>query len=168
MGVSITLIPLNESHFPLLEKWNFDEKVTRFFSERPMYDIDQQTKWFNKQLADPSKKKYIIKDNTTATLLGLVSLMKIDLINKNAEIGITIGEEDFQKKGFAKKAMEKLLDIAFNDMALKTIYLSAFENNTAALNLFDQLGFKKEGILKNRVFKKGNFISLVSMSISKI
>jgi UDP-4-amino-4,6-dideoxy-N-acetyl-beta-L-altrosamine N-acetyltransferase len=165
---NITLIPLAPLHYDLVSKWNFDESTSEFFSERPAFNETQQQNWFKAQLKNASKRKLIIQENNQNNLIGIISLMKIDFANQHAEIGITIGERDYLGKGFAKKAMVQTLKIAFEELLLNTVYLTVFENNKNAINLFTSLGFEQEGILKNRVFKNGKFISLISMSIQAI
>ena len=44
---------------------------------------------------------------------------------------------------------------------------SVLESNNRAIALYDKLGFKKEGIKREAVYKNGEFVNMIFMAILK-
>ncbi len=55
--------------------------------------------------------------------------------------------KDFQGKGYGKKSLEIVLDKIFNDYKCNEIYLSIYDNNILAIDLYKKFGFKFTGDL---------------------
>ena len=91
--------------------------------------------------------------------------MKIDLLNHNCEIGITIGDTNYWGKPHAKEAINLILNHCFSDLKLNIVYLTVFENNIRAIKFFKKIGFKNDGIMRQVIFKNKKYISLQLMSI---
>lgn len=164
-GTYVTLKPLSHDDFIIVTNWNYDPIVTEFFSEREKPELEHQLKWFRNQIEATDKKKYIIICNKKKTKIGLVSLMKIDLLNHNCEIGITIGDTNYWGKPHAKEAIKLILKHCFSDLKLNIVYLTVFENNIRAIKFFKKIGFKNDGIMRQVIFKNKKYISLQLMSI---
>jgi RimJ/RimL family protein N-acetyltransferase len=93
--------------------------------------------------------------------VGMVSLMKIELISRKAEFGITIGEKNYWGTGVAKAASNMLLHYAFQILKLEEVYLTVFEDNVRATQFFSNLGFVKTG----NTFKNENGTPLIEMNL---
>ena len=141
----VELVPLEKKYLEIVTKWNYDTEINFYFSKRPPLSQEQQQLWLEKTLSDSSKKKYIIIHQLNKKPVGMVSIMKIDLLNYTAEFGITIGEKNYWGTGVAKAASVMLLHYAFQILKLKTIYLTVFEANVRATQFFSNLGFVKTG-----------------------
>jgi len=100
-------------------------------------------------------------------LIGVVYLLDIDWISRVAELGIFIGEEKYRGKGIGKEATTKMLKHGFLNMGLHKIYLKVLECNERAINLYKCIGFKEEGVLRQDVYKNGEYHNLKLMSMLK-
>lgn len=94
--------------------------------------------------------------------VGLVSLMNINLNEKQAEFGITIGEKQYWGTGVAAAASNMMMHDAFQIMQLQRLYLNVFENNSRAIHFFSGLGFEKTGVSKTD--DEGNVIIVMQLS----
>lgn len=162
----ITLKPIAFEDLTLLSKWNFDPEVSLFFPERPEYNEHEQMRWMERNLQAPDKRKYMILHRDFQQAIGTIGFMKIDALNRNAELGITIGEKTLWGSGVALPALYELLNIGFNELNLHLVYAHVFENNLRANRFFDKAGFTTDGFLRDRVYTRGTFISLVIHSIT--
>jgi RimJ/RimL family protein N-acetyltransferase len=63
--------------------------------------------------------------------------------------------------------MNTLLRFGFLEMNLNCIYLDVFENNPRAISCYEKCGFKREGALRERVYKNGKYLNEFKMSILK-
>ncbi|MEO8447958.1 MAG: GNAT family N-acetyltransferase [bacterium] len=71
----------------------------------------------------------------------------------SAEVGYWMGEE-YWGKGYATEALNKILDIGFNELKFDRIQAHVFEGNIPSEKLLLRCGFEYEGLLK-KCHKKG-------------
>jgi RimJ/RimL family protein N-acetyltransferase len=149
----------------VITAWNYDPLINKFFSPRPEFDENTQRKWFENLLSDPSKQKFMIIPNHQTRAVGTIGLQNISREHLRADLGITIGETRWQKKGVATESIRLLLGYAFSNLGLHQIRAEVFESNTAALRLFLKCGFHKNGKLRDQ-WKIGNkFESVILFNI---
>ncbi len=91
------------------------------------------------------------------TILGQISLYNISFIHYRAEIGIWLGKQ-FQHQGFGTIALEMIINFAFKSLFMNRLQAHMFIENEGSQKLFQKLGFKREGLLrqyvkKNEIFK---------------
>lgn len=100
-------------------------------------------------------------------ILGLISLLNINYINRTAELHIMIGDSKNHGKGIGTFAVKHMLSHAFNNLNLRRIELGVLENNIPAIKLYEKIGFSKEGIKRESNYKNGKYISMVIMGVLK-
>ena len=105
--------------------------------------------------------------NEEEQVLGLVSLTNIDRMNQTAVFHIMIGDSTHRDKGIGSYATNEILRHAFYDMNLNRVELTVLESNNRAIALYEKLGFKKEGIKREAVYKNGEFVNMILMAILK-
>ena len=79
--------------------------------------------------------------DSTDTYMGTISLKDIDLTAKRAEYAICL-HADALGKGVARAATGGILDIAFGELGLKTVYLNVLEENIRAWKFYEKYGFR--------------------------
>lgn len=81
-------------------------------------------------------------------LVGISDITMRDRCEKHiGGFGISLAK-DFRGLGIGKKLMQTVLDLAVQNIPqLKIMILSVFSDNPIALKLYQELGFKKYGIL---------------------
>ncbi|WP_339216946.1 GNAT family protein [Ornithinibacillus sp. FSL M8-0202] len=151
----------------LYHTWRNDMEVMT--STNPVLDVYslQETKEFveGNIVMPHSSKSYIIEDRECTKAIGITSLINIDLKNRNAECIIDIGEKDYWGKGYGKEALTLLLDYAFLEMNLHRVSLRVFSFNERAINLYRNIGFKKEGVSRQSIFRNGRWHDTVHMGL---
>ncbi|MFT6879611.1 MAG: ribosomal-protein-alanine N-acetyltransferase [Psychromonas sp.] len=86
---------------------------------------------------------------------GIISAnVQTDVYRKSAEMGYWIGES-FWGRGIATMAVDLICEYAFKILEVQRIFSGVFEYNKASMRVLEKSGFKKEGVLKNAIFKKG-------------
>ena len=65
----------------------------------------------------------------------------LDTVNREAELGIVIGDRDYWSDGYGYDSVTTLLDHMFNARDLKRVYLHTLEWNTRAQRSFSKSGF---------------------------
>ncbi|MHC1738567.1 MAG: GNAT family N-acetyltransferase [Ignavibacteriaceae bacterium] len=152
----------------LINTWRNNHKITDFLAGNFFYVSPEREKSsLEKKILDDSKNIYLgvclRKDNR---LIGYVQVNNIDLRNLKAEWGGTlIGDLDFWGKGYGEEASKLLLRFLFNEYPINKCYAYCLEEHPTTEKLFIKLGFKKDGKLRQEVFKKGVFKNLVIYSL---
>lgn len=126
---------------------------------------DMQCEWIKKQKNNNEIFRAIIalQDNMKEGI-GTVILNNIDLKNGTAEVHIKMSTQSCRGKGYGTDALNTVVDYAFNEMRLNCVYAEVLEYNTISLKLFEKCNFIKEGVLRERVFKNGKFVNIVSFA----
>ena len=110
---------------------------------------------------------FAIVDNETDELIGAISLEHVNNINRTAELGIFIGEENHLSKGYGSEAITLLLDYGFNFLNLNSIMLRVYDYNIRAQKAYQKCGFKKFGVWKDSHYFGGKYGDIIYMSITK-
>ncbi|GAA5926022.1 GNAT family N-acetyltransferase [Sporobolomyces koalae] len=92
----------------------------------------------------------------SGTAIGIMALHPIRHPHRRADFGIAI-HRDHQGKGYAREAMEWLLDRAFVGFSLNRVQGRCAGWNERALSLYKSLGFVEEGRLRAATWCQGAF-----------
>lgn len=157
------LAPIKKEDSLKIFNWRNSESIYKWCRQPDLLTESGHAKWFESHQLDRSIKMYSIV--VEEKLVGVCGLTDIDLINQRAEFSIYIGPE-YQRNGYAKKALRLLLDRGFSCYPLKTIYGETFKGNHAML-MFCKMGFTHEGTRRNFYFKDGKHLDAHLISITK-
>jgi putative acetyltransferase len=72
--------------------------------------------------------------------------------------------DDWHGKGVGTALMEAAIDLADNWLNLTRLELIVFVDNTAAIGLYEKLGFTTEGTLVNYAFRDGEYVDCFAMA----
>ena len=164
---NVKLRALTITDLPLTIKWHNQRDIIEMYAGHPFpVNEEMERKWYEKILTSNFPVTVfgieLIENNK---LIGLTILRDINLINRSAETAIYIGDQNERSKGYSKEALKLTLNFAFNNLGLHRVFLSVREDNVAALGLYEKLGFIREGILRDSIYKNGKYLSLIIMSI---
>ena len=107
----------------------------------------------------------IPNEDDSDELIGNCGIHNIDWRNRSGEVGIVIGEKEYQNKGYGTEAMELILEYAFNTVNLNRIELIVYDFNVRAIKLYKKLGFIEEGRKRQFLWIRGRFCDAIIMSI---
>lgn len=170
MGASnITLRALTKEDAKISWKWRNEDSMRHFYAGHPFFiNIEKEEAWIAKVASsDIPLAAFGVEEIKTNTLIGMVFLKDINLIHRNAEFAIFIGNETVKGKGYATEATLKALDFAFNNLNLNRVFLKVQEDNSSAIKLYQKCNFTQEGVLRKSVFKNGTYLDEVVMSVLK-
>ncbi|MBO5136231.1 MAG: GNAT family N-acetyltransferase [Clostridia bacterium] len=128
-------------------------------------EYDKTTMWFHRIKDLDTRFDAVIEYEGIP--VGLIGLLNIDNKNKKAEYYVCIGEQEFKGCGIAKKASMLLINYAFNTLGLNKIFLYTEEENISAQNLFEKLGFQKEGLIRQDLICDGKKVNRYVYGILK-
>lgn len=167
--MEINLRALTNKDIPLTLKWNNQDEIKNQYAGHPFpVNLEMETEWYDR----------ITKSNIPTTVFGIehvdsqkligISLLKnINLIHRKAEFAIYIGDKEERGKGYSTVAAQQTIDFGFQHLGLNRIYLEVQSSNLAAIKLYERLGFKREGLIRQAQFKNGKFLDEIIMGILK-
>ncbi|WP_334191110.1 GNAT family N-acetyltransferase [Noviherbaspirillum sp.] len=150
-----------------LTKWRNERDLVNQLNTAFRY-VGQETDldWFNEYVANRFNNiRLAICETESEKFIGVVYLLEIDWINRNAEHAIWIGDKSFQGRGAGEFATRSVLHHAFTDLNLHRIHLTVLATNERALKLYRKVGFVEEGRLRQAVYKEGHYVDLIRMGM---
>ena len=78
-------------------------------------------------------------------------------------IGISVTEE-WQGKGVGKALMQAGVDLSDKWLNLTRLELEVYSDNEAAIRLYEQFGFEREGLLRQHAFRDGRYVDSIMMA----
>jgi len=85
----------------------------------------------------------------TNELMGTCGFHCWDKVNNIAEVGYDL-EKKFWEKGYMKEGLKKIIKFGFSEMSLNRIQAYISLDNEASYKLLESLGFKREGIIRDK------------------
>lgn len=89
--------------------------------------------------------------------LGNISFWTVSKLGKIAEVGYWV-RSDATKQGLCTEAMELLLTETFTSMGYHKVVLRIAVGNDASDRVAEKLGFTREGILREELLIRGNWV----------
>ena len=124
----------------------------------------EQMKWFSKLENNPSVLRCIIANKENDKAIGTLILNEIDMKNGTGHIHIKIASGSERGKGYGTDAINAILSYAFSELRLNCIFANILSYNEASVHLFEKCGFSRDGVLRDRVYKRGKYVDLLSYS----
>lgn len=144
-----------------------DVKVTERYGQEPKVSINGIRKWIERNLQDQIEGRsllwaVVLKEGGGA--IGTACLWNFDPDHKCAEIGYEISPS-FMRKGLMSEAIQAIISFGFDELRLHRIEAVPLANNRPSRDLLEKLGFAHEGIMRERVHFRGEYLDQVSYGL---
>src|SRR5690554_4399663 len=105
--------------------WSNNEEISNLYSGHPFpVNLEMERKWYEKILTSNFPVTVFgIEFTENKLLIGITVLKGINMIDRNAEFAIYIGDMNYKGKGLAKEATIETLKFGFYKLGLHRIYL---------------------------------------------
>ena len=110
-----------------------------------------------------TSQRLVIMDNGDRPV-GLFRIDNIDYQNQNCCFGLDILKEH-RGQGHAIPIWQMMMDEWFNNRNMHMIWLEVLSTNPRATHIYEKLGFKHDGKFRDAVFRQGQWIDSIFMSI---
>ena len=124
-------------------RWRSDPELARLDAAIPLtMSFERYLKLFEDQMKYPTPGSHHYSIETLDGLfIGNCMYYDMDTVNREAELGIVIGDRDYWSDGYGYDSVTTLLDHMFNARNLKRVYLHTLEWNGRAQKSFSKSGF---------------------------
>jgi RimJ/RimL family protein N-acetyltransferase len=149
-GKSVNLRLVEKEDLPLLAGWSNDPK---FLGEYIWLPQQSRTEWEKRYDTLPPDTKWFFIEKKDGTKIGTIFQWPIGNL---LEIGYVLvpGERG---KGYCTEAVKIVLDYLFLSKNIVRVQAHTDARNVASQKVLQNLGFKKEGIVRKSVFAGGEW-----------
>ncbi|MGF7059057.1 GNAT family N-acetyltransferase [Brassicibacter mesophilus] len=121
--------------------------------------------YISKICSDNSRADFFIVNKESDEIVGEVVINDIDWKNRSANIRIAIFQEENYNKKYGTDAMLAVLNFGFGIYNLHRIELQVYSFNKRAIHVYEKLGFKREGVLRDYLYFNNQYHDAIVMSI---
>ncbi len=144
-----------------------DPEVARYVLWEPHRSISE-TKSFIRYLRSrirsgyPSSWVVVLKE--TGSVIGTIGFIWCSEENRSAELGYSFSRE-YWNHGYATQALKSVIDASFTSLPLNRLEAQHDLRNPASGRVMEKCGLRQEGILRNRIVNKGEYIDVALYAI---
>ena len=148
-----------------LRDWRNDLLKTGVLRQRHPICMADQDRWFEDvvllrrehiMLTVVNVNTSLDNDDPERSVIGIVGLTYIDWVRRHAEASIYVAS-GHRNNGSGHTALTLLLDYGFKNLGLHRITAEIYAYNEPSRRLFEQVGFKHEGVLRDHQFWQGRW-----------
>ena len=148
-----TLDDAIRASLPELNQWLPWARLDYTASDTAAFIRDSMQAWKEERAWDYSVR---LKDDPR-THIGNISIWTVSKLGKIAEIGYWV-RSDQTSKGVCTEAVDLLLGEAFNALRYHKVVLRIAVGNDASDRVAEKLGFTREGVLREELLIRGNWV----------
>lgn len=157
----VTLRELKKSDRKLIAKYANNKKIwqnLRDIMPHP-YSLEDADMFLQMVAIEDPVSTFAIEWN--GKFVGICGLnLKLDIYRNTCEIGYWLAEP-YWSKGITTRAVELLVEYAFNVLKKERVHTGVFEYNKASMRVLEKCGFVKEAVFKKALTKDGKLYNEV-------
>lgn len=151
---------------PLLYAWFNDPEVTQHLTLRYPLSHRQEREFIESGSAPGyDHAGFAVETLADGTLIGGVSLEQVSPEKRSAVLGIAIGDKSRWDRGYGTDTMRTICRFGFETMNLHRIQLEVYADHARARRVYERVGFRVEGQLRDGTFRYGRYQDVVVMGL---
>ncbi|QPC82308.1 GNAT family N-acetyltransferase [Phototrophicus methaneseepsis] len=137
-------------------------EVVKFIDMKPIKTLEQADEWLQWMggffaAKDGLRWGIVLKENDQ--FIGSAGLHNWNQESHYAEIGLDI-TPPYWGQGYATETLTRLVQFGWESMNLNRIEADVVKGNHASMHVLQKIGFKQEGVLRQRLRKGGKYYDL--------
>ena len=166
IGTRVYLRPLGLEDAAPLTTWLNDPEVRRHLrAHHPPLTLLAEESFLRKLGESDSDVVLGIVARETDQLLGGTGLHQIDFRNRHVQFGIFLGDKSAWGKGYGTQATRLIVRHAFDTLNMHRVGLRVYEDNHRAQHVYEKVGFRIEGRLRQDTFRDGRYWDTIVMAV---
>jgi diamine N-acetyltransferase len=106
---------------------------------------------------------YIVAEDQQGQIAAFAILQGLGSAHRSVELKrLVVGVPN---QGTGRKLLTEVADRAFGEHCAHRLFLDVFVTNDRARHVYETFGFRKEGIMRDAIYRDGAYHSLVLMSL---
>jgi RimJ/RimL family protein N-acetyltransferase len=166
MSKRIYLRALELEDYKISIQWRKDKEIWDMLGGRQYFVSEAyEKKWVEDSIFQTRDIKLAICLRENDLYIGNVYMTDFDYINRSCNSHVLIGNRNYWGRGYAGEALKELLSFVFYERNINRVSARILEDNMQSLRLHEKLGFKKDGLLRQSVYKNGKYKNQYILSI---
>jgi RimJ/RimL family protein N-acetyltransferase len=166
-GKSVYLRPIKKQNMESFYKAVQDEELRYMTGTRNTFTMEQLNEHYERITNDDSRYDFAICLLDSDDLLGDLSILEIDQINRKAGFRIALHNINYLSKGFGTEAVQLALHYTFEILNLNRLQLEVFSHNTRGIKAYEKAGFKMEGTIRESLYLNNQYFDEIIMGMLK-
>jgi UDP-4-amino-4,6-dideoxy-N-acetyl-beta-L-altrosamine N-acetyltransferase len=152
------LRPMLERDLEQVLVWRNSDRIRSCMYTDEQIAWENHCNWYQKTLDNPHIVNQICEFQDRP--IGVVNATQIDRYNSRCLWGFYLGDTTVPK-GSSYIMGLLFLDWIFSDLSLRKVCGEVLSFNEDSIRYHDNLGFEREGILKEHIFKQGKYTDTI-------
>lgn len=144
-----------------------DVEATRMTGSHGSFERHQIDEWCAGRSTQTDRLDLAVIDRTTGEWVGEVVINEWDLDNRSCGFRIALGLNG-RNRGLGTEATRLIVDYVFDRIdgpPVNRLALEVYDFNRRALAVYEKVGFRREGVLRQALLWDGRFHDAIVMSI---
>lgn len=146
----------------MVRRWRNNPEVRKWMYNDHEISPEEHQNFIERLKTSKKEFYYLVYEKDKA--VGVLTLTRLDLKNRNAYLGLYANPEE-RIAGAGMLIGKTALKLAFEMVSLHTLKLEVLEDNQKAIKLYKKLGFSEEGRLRQFIFKDAKWKDVIVMGI---
>lgn len=144
-----------------------DEAVSRYVLWDPHRSVGE-TRSFIRDLRSRIRagfpSSWAVELRNTGKVIGTIGFVWYSPENRSAELGYSFSRE-YWNHGYATQALSAVIDSLFRSIPVNRLEAQHDVRNPASGRVMEKCGLRQEGVLRNRIVNKGEYVDTALWSI---
>lgn len=142
----------------ILSKYS-DEDIMSYMGMNTNAELEKEKNKLKKNLTSYqiTFKYFLLIYKETNKTIGSCGYFRWYKDHDRAEIGYSLTDDSYKKKGLMTEATREILKYGFGNMNLHRVEAFAHPENIASVKILEGLGFQYEGLLREHYLTDGNY-----------
>ena len=101
----------------------------------------------------------------TGQMIGIVSATAINRVNGSCVSHLMIGDPASRGRGYGSEALRQMARYMIDEQRIHRFEAKVLADNVASIRALEKVGYRREGLLRESVFKEGRFQDQVVMAL---
>jgi RimJ/RimL family protein N-acetyltransferase len=146
--------------------WLNDPEVTRYMETGTFPTTREELEHYYQSAGGTRDRIMLaIVEAATGLHIGNIKLEPIQWVHRRATLGIMIGDKRFWGRGISTEACRLTVQHAFRSLNLRRIELGVYADHSAAIRVYERLGFRVEGRLRQTLFREDRYWDSLCMGL---
>jgi RimJ/RimL family protein N-acetyltransferase len=166
-GEKVLLRPIDRADAESMWADLADPESTRLTGTHETFEWDQTVRYCASRPDQTDRLDLAVIDRGTGQWAGEVVINEVDEHNRSCSFRIALGA-GARDRGLGSEATRLIVDHVFDaidDPAINRIALEVYDFNARARAVYERVGFRREGVLREALLWDGEFHDAIVMSI---
>ncbi len=148
-------------------RWVNDPEVTQHLAIRYPFPRLYEENWIRGRASAPQSftNVHFAIETKDGAFIGNLGFHVVSAEDRNAHLGMMIGEKEHWSRGYGTDALKTLLRFAFGEMNLHRVDLTVDASNDRGIACYRKCGFVEEGRLRDARYQHGRYSDQLTMGL---